>query len=56
MHEVNPSIFARQLTMFYEDYWDKVAPVDLLDPKRQSDPTSPIGTLYDSFNRFAYQA
>lgn len=51
MHEINPLTFARQLTLFYEDYWDKVAPVDLMDTKRHSDTATPIGTLYDNFNR-----
>lgn len=52
MHEINPVTFAKQLTLFNEDYWNKVAPLDLLDPKRQADVATPIGTLYDNFNRF----
>jgi hypothetical protein len=48
---VDSRLFARQLTLYHEDYWDKVSPLDLIDTNRHADPNTPIGILIDNFNR-----
>lgn len=44
-YETDPAHFARQLTLYHEDYWDKVSPLDLLQPSRHSDTSTPIGKI-----------